>query len=97
MKRIPSKFAVSTLLTTMHPNDRVQIIDHPNYYPGAPTTGLPSMLYRVDDLLHDYRHVRIAAAAVLNVSVNSINLCEGNDTSTVSVLSIVIDTTHEQY
>lgn len=97
MKRISSKFAVSTLLTTMHPNDRVQIIDHPNYYPGAPTTGLPSMLYRVDDLLHDYRHARIADATVLNVSIHPINLYEGNDTSTATVLSIVIDTTHEQY
>ena len=90
MKRINNDVAVQTLLYTVSPKASVKIVDtnHERYGSTEPWENASSEVYKiytVDEILHDYRLVKICKSKVYTTAVND------------GMLLIVIDTAKEQY
>lgn len=87
MKRIMNDVAVQTLLYTMSPQAIVNIVDVQEEILPAddPLTSWYGDFYTVDNILHDYRLVKIAKARIRRTLIRD------------NQLVIVIDTRHESY
>lgn len=87
MKRIMNDVAVATLLSTMKPQDEVEIFDAPQCIlpTGDPASSAIGVLHTVDELLHNYRFERIAKAKVYRMKIKN------------NHLFLLIDTLHETY
>ena len=86
MERIATEVAVETILYAC-PQKEVEIYDY-SYFAmsvGDPITSVQGKIYKVRDILSDYRCTKIAKAAVRRLDIK-----DGH-------LFIMIDSAHEQY
>lgn len=87
MRRIMNDVAVATLLSTMQPQQEVEIFDAPQCIipTGDPVSSVVGVLHTADELLHNYRFEKIAKAKVCRTEIK-----DGH-------LFLLIDTLHETY
>lgn len=66
MKRIPSKCAVSTVLSVALPNQNIRIVDFPNLY-DCTTWKNPTEVYKGKNDLNSYKYSKITASQVRGI------------------------------
>ena len=93
MKRIMNDVAVQTLLYTVNPDTEIIIMDIDHYLVSWLKEPFDKMdgsdprfqIFTVDEILHDYRNVKICKAKIYRTAMN------GNK------LLLVVDTKNERY